>query len=115
MNEKIELVGCPLGGTNCKEHRKIINRDYYASQNYFLNKEYSRSILALKDAFQKTTDIQETSCLRCAELFRDTITQSLENIHDDLHRMSTGIFGSNRFHSSLQLAVSVLKEMKNGA
>lgn len=112
MNEKIELLSCPLDGINCKEHRMVINRDFYESQDYLLNKDYPRSILALKNAFHKTAELQKASCLNCAELFRNTITQSLENIHDDLHLMSTGMFGNNRFHSSLELAGSVLKEMK---
>jgi len=113
MNEKIELLRCPMDGINCREHRRVINRDFYESQDYLLNKDYPRSILALKNAFHKTTELQKTSCLSCAELFRNTITQSLENIHDDLHLMSTGLFGHNRFHSSLKLAGNVLKEMKS--
>ena len=112
MNERIELVSCPLEGSNCKEHRMVINREFYASQNFFHNKDYSRSILALKIAFDKTFEIQKTSCLNCAELFRKTITQSLENIHDDLYKMSKGIFATKRYNSSLELAGNVLNEMK---
>jgi hypothetical protein len=112
MNEKIVLVNCPIEDSECKENRLVINRDFYESQNYFLNKDYSRSILALKNAFIKTTELQKTSCLNCAKLFRNTITQSLEYIQDDLNYMSTGFLGKNRFNSSLKLAGTVLKEMK---
>jgi hypothetical protein len=112
MNEKFVLVSCPIEGNDCKEHRMVINRDFYASQDYFQNKDYSRSILALKNAFHKTSELQKTSCFKCAEMFRNTITQSLEYIHDDLNYMSSGLFGNNRFHSSLKLAGNVLKEIK---
>jgi len=112
MNEKIVLLSCPREGSDCKEHRMIINRDFYASQNYFMNKDYSRSILALKNAFLKTTELQDTSCMTCAQMFRNTITQSLEIIHHDLNYMTTGFFGNQRFNSSLKLADTVLKEIK---
>jgi hypothetical protein len=115
MNEKIVLVSCPREGNECKEHRFIINRDFYESQNYFLNKDYPKSILALKTAFQRTTELQETSCSNCAEMFRNTITQSMELLYNDLHYMSKGFFGKRRFHYSLQLADLTLKEMKRKA
>lgn len=113
MNEKIVLVSCPFDGNDCKEHRMVINRDFYASQNYLVNKEYSRSILALKNAFHKTNELEKSTCVNCAKMFRTSITQSLENIHDDLQYMTSGFFGNRRFHPSLILAVNVLKEMKN--
>jgi len=113
MKDKIVLLSCPVEGNECKEHRMIINRDFYDSQIFFLNKDYSRSILALKNAFQKTSELQKTSCHSCAEMFRNTITQSLENIHSDLNYMTTGMFSNHRFHSSLKLAGSVLKEIKS--
>jgi hypothetical protein len=113
MNNKIELLRCPLDGINCKEHRMVINQEFYASQDYLLNKDYPRSILALKNAFHKTSELEKASCLNCAALFRSTITKSLENIHEDLRFMSTGIFSTKRFNSSLALAGTVLNEMKN--
>ncbi|MBA4411467.1 MAG: hypothetical protein Q8S54_04090 [Bacteroidota bacterium] len=112
MNDKIELLKCPKEGIGCEDHRLVINRDYCASQNYMHDKDYSRSILALKNAFHKTTELNETSCLNCARLFRSTITESLEYIHEDLLNMSTGILGTKRFQSSFELAVNVLMEMK---
>lgn len=112
MNDKIVLVSCPREGNECKEHRFIINRDFYESQNYFLNKDYPKSILALKSAFQRTAELQKTSCFTCAEMFRSTITRSMEYLYEDLHYMSKGFLGKNRFHTSLQLADMTLKEMK---
>jgi hypothetical protein len=112
MNGKIVLVNCPIENIECKKNRLVINRDFYASQNYFLNKDYHGSILALKNAYYKTTELHSTSCFNCAELFRSTITQSLEYIQEDLFKMSTGFFKAKRFQSSFELAGTVLEEMK---
>lgn len=109
---KIELVGCPRGGTNCREHRMIINRYLHASRKFHINKDYRRSIEALKVAYNKTTDLQDPTCLNCAKLFRCMVTQSMENIHDDLHKMANGLFFRNRFRSSYEFARIVLDEFK---
>ena len=109
---KIELVACPRGGQNCSEHRLIINKYILASRKYHVSKDYNRSIEALKVAYDKTTDLQEPTCLNCALMFRCLVTQSLENIHDDLQQMANGLFFRNRFKSSYQLAKVVLEEFK---
>ena len=112
MNDKIEIVRCLREGKDCEEHRVIINREFNESHSYLLNKEYSMSILALKSAYYKTHELKESSCINCAEMFRSTITESLECIHNDLHRMTNGFLRTNRFQSSYELAGIVLKEMK---
>lgn len=109
---KIELVGCPRGGKSCLEHRSEINKRFQDSSRYHRGKDYQRSIEALQSAFTKTSELQESTCLNCAEFFRSTITQSLENIHDDLHNMSTGLFGTTRYQSSYVMARDVLTEFK---
>jgi hypothetical protein len=109
---KIELVACPRGGHNCSEHRLIINKYLLASSNYHANKDYNRSIEALKIAYSKTTDLQEPTCLNCALMFRCLVTQSLESIHDDLQKMASGFLFRKRFKSSYQLAKVVLEEFK---
>jgi hypothetical protein len=109
---KIELVRCPRGGVNCSDHRKVINKYLLASRNFHLNKDYNRSIEALKVAYAKATDLQEPTCTNCAVLFRCIVTQSLENIHDDLHKMASGLFFGNRFRSSYKFASVVLNEFK---
>lgn len=109
---KIELLGCRRGGNNCIEHRAQINKNFQDSHAYYREKDYQRSIESLKNAFQKTTELEELSCLKCAEFFRSTITESLENIHDDLHKISTGLFKKKRFQSSYVLAKDVLKDFR---
>lgn len=112
--DKIELVGnCLLGDKYlCKKQLSVINKKFLASSRYFRDKDYTRSIEELKSAFYITTEIQETSCTKCIELFRSTITESLENIHADLQKMSTGFFVRKHYQSSYELATSVLGELK---
>jgi hypothetical protein len=110
----IELESCPKGGMNCTEHITLINKKMSKSRNLILNKDFERAIEELKIAYFKTTDLAEPSCLKCAELFRSTITKSLEVIQKDLQKMTTGIFKAKRFNSSYELATNVLKEFKEG-
>jgi len=110
--DSIELVSCPLGGKICDEHRAVINKNLLASRKYLRDKDYSKSIESLKLAYNKTTDLNEKSCDKCAELFRSTVTNSMENIHDDLYRMSRSLFFRKRFQESFVLAQNVLKEFK---
>lgn len=108
----IELESCPLEGKNCKEHRAFINRNLRVSLNHLLNKEYAQSIEELKRAYYKTTELNQPTCIQCAELFRSTITRSMEHIQEDLQKMSTGFFKVKRFNPSLEQATKVLKEIK---
>jgi len=109
---KIELASCPRDKEECLNQLAIINKCFLESHRYHLNKDYRRSIEALKFAFNTTHEIQESSCLKCAELFRLTITQSLENIHEDLQKMITGWFRTKRYQSSFELATLVLGEFR---
>ena len=111
-SDKIELLGCQRGGISCLEHRNEINQRFRDSESYHRVKEYKRSIEALKCAFDKTTELQDDSCRQCADLFRSTITQSLENIHNDLQQMSSGLFRRKRHESSYNLARNVLNDFK---
>lgn len=108
----IELESCPLEGKNCKEHRAFINRNLRVSLHHLLNKEYAQSIQELKTAYYKTTELNQPTCIQCAELFRATITRSMEHIQEDLQKMATGFFKVKRFNSSLEQATNVLKEIK---
>ncbi len=112
MSDKIELISCQRGGKTCQEHRLFLNRGFNESESFLVNKEYSMSILTLKDAYYKTTELQETSCAQCANLFRCTIIKSLESIQDDLFRMTKGFFGTKRYQSSYELVCNVLEEIQ---
>jgi hypothetical protein len=111
-HDKIELVKCAMGGINCVDHRAVINKKILASRKLFLNKDYQRSIEALKEAYYKTSDLQQASCINCARLYRCMVTDALETIHDDLKKMANGWLFPKRYQSSYELASVVLEEFK---
>jgi hypothetical protein len=112
---KIELLACPHAGKDCKHHLSLINDRFSESFVSKRNKNFQGSIEALKYAFIKTNELQDSTCMKCAELFRSTITQSLENIHEELHHMSTGIFGRKRYQASYRLAGNVLEDFQSSS
>lgn len=108
--QKIEVIDCPNGGNNCKDQLAEINQNYSDSTIYKKEKEYLKAIHLLRDAWQKTHELKQSSCLKCAELFRETISGSMENIHNDLHNMTTGIFRNKRYQEVYLEASKTLKE-----
>ena len=113
QQDKIELVSCPNKDMICKEHLAVVNKCYMISEQYRKDKNFNLSIEELKSAFYKTTELNELPCSKCAALFRSTITESLEDIHTELKKMSSGIFGSKRYQPSLLMSESVLKEFES--
>jgi hypothetical protein len=111
---KIELLGCPFGGNTCQKHLAVINKNFLDSSRHQRDKNYQRAIELLKNAYYKTDELQKETCLKCADLFRSTITNSVEDIHTQLHKMSTGIFPNKRYREICIEAGNVLKEMKEG-
>jgi hypothetical protein len=109
---KIELLSCPHGGKSCDKHLSAINGNFVESRSFRKDKDYTRSIYALKGAFAETLELKDSKCTNCADLFRSTITQSLEKIHDELHVMSTGLFKTDKFRASYLLAENVLNDFK---
>lgn len=112
-NRKIELMACPNGGNSCSEHLAVINSNFGIVDESLANKDYTKSIEALNVAFQKANELQEESCMKCAELFKQSIIQSLEEIQNDLKIMSRGLFGKRRFQANYIQASELLKEFKD--
>ncbi len=110
--KKIELLNCPQGGEKCKKHLTIINENYIKSYRYHRDKNFQKSIEALKTAFYETNQLKDASCLNCVHFFKNTITHTLENIHDELHIMSSGFFKTSRFQSSFLEAGNVLNDFR---
>ena len=108
---KFELLGCPFGGNSCKSQLAVINKNYMESARYQQEKNYLKAIELLKSAYYKTHELQKSSCIKCAALFRTTITRSLEDMHKELERMSTGIFRNKRYHGVYVEAGNALKEL----
>lgn len=111
--KKFELVSCPLNGLYCKNIVAAMNKDYVESEAAHLNKEYDKSLDALKNAYNKTMELPESPCSSCASNFRSAINDSVENIHSELKSMSKGLFSTNRYQSSCEKAEQVLNEFKD--
>lgn len=109
---KIELVNCPRGGVNCKTKLSEINTFFSESFEYQQSKEYMQSIEYLKKAHEKTFELQASTCLNCAAMFRAEIVFSLEKIYDDLQRTSRGFFRKGRYKGSFLFAEETLNEWK---
>lgn len=107
-----ELVSCPMNGVRCENHRSLMNENMVAARKHRINKEYQKSIIELKSAFEQTNYLQADTCQNCAKLFRSTIIDSVELIQDDLQKMTTGFFKDRRNLPSLEIAKEVLEEFK---
>jgi hypothetical protein len=110
--DKIEILDCPHECWNCKLILVDINRLFYDSEQYQIDKEYQFSVLSLKKAFEKTYELVLPVEQQCANLFRLTIIESLENIHQELKRMTNGFFRKGRYKSSCILTEETLRELK---
>ncbi|WP_299576312.1 hypothetical protein [uncultured Sunxiuqinia sp.] len=111
-NQPIQLDSCPQNGKNCATHREKINECLVNSFHHFSHREYDFSINELKIAFDKTKELEKSTCTSCAKLFRTRITASMEQIHDELHKMTTGLFKSKRYKPSFEYATVVIQEFK---
>jgi hypothetical protein len=111
--DKFDVVKCPRKEIYCKEQLSFINKIYVDSEFFRSEKDYKNSIETLKNAFYITTELTENPCTKCAEVFRSTVIDSLENIHYELKKITSGFFGNKNYQSSLNLAEKVLSELKS--
>jgi hypothetical protein len=95
----------------CKKLLVIINNNYLESDLFLREKDYIRSIEKLKNAFYKTLELKDVPCIKCVELFRATIKDSLESIKSDLAVMTSGFFGNKHYMPSYILVDNVLQEL----
>lgn len=109
---KIDLVKCHLNNSHCTKYLSEINQDFLDSEMYRSNKEYIRAMEHLQSAFNNTFDKKEDACFKCADLFHSTIIKSLENIHEELKKLTSGFFPAKRYQPSLIMAENLLKEFK---
>jgi hypothetical protein len=110
--DKIELLACNTGAQNCKEHLLIINKCYVEAHSYHLEKDYLNTIESLKCAYYKTCDLKEENCIKCAEFFRSTITQSIENLNGELESLTSGITANKRYLSSYNKSSNFLQDIR---
>ncbi|MGQ7871140.1 hypothetical protein [Sunxiuqinia sp. sy24] len=112
QREPIQFVSCQFNGSRCVNQRETINQCLFNSHDSFTNKEYDDSIEALKIAYDQTGEISGAPCSRCAQLFRSRITDSMEQIHDELQRMTTGFFSWGSLSPSYELANTAINEFR---
>lgn len=110
--DKIELLSCPRNKMICQEQLAFINKAYVLSEQYFKDKEFVLSIDYMLDAFNKTKEITDSSCTKCAKLFRSTITESMLCMHNDLKKMSSGFMGKKSYKPSCEKAAKALQEFE---
>ena len=111
--DKIELLNCDSINKKCQMHLKLVNNSFKISDVCRRDKNFSHAVEVLKSAYITTFELTEPSCIKCGELFRSTISESLENIHSELRKLSGGIIKRKRFQSSYQFADNVLNELKD--
>ena len=112
--QKINHVSCQFNGIECKSAISSINNNYLEFNRHHVSKNYAQSIKELRSAFYKTSELKKSDCQKCAKYFRSVVTQSLEDIHDELEKMATGIFRTKRYNQSFIEAENMLLEFKNG-
>ena len=111
-SDKIEVLSCPRKEMICQEQLSVVNMCYVQSEQSMRDKDFHRSIDTLREAFYKTTELVDLPCNKCARLFRSTITESVEDLHNELKKMTSGIFGNKNYQSSLKKSVDVLNEFE---
>lgn len=109
---KIEMLRCPNNKNDCIPQLPVINQYFKESQLFLFDKDYKHSIDTLRQAYTTTLEITDSSCDKCADLFRLNIISSLENIHSELHKITSGWFKAKRYRSDLEQVTKVLKEYK---
>lgn len=110
--EPIKFVSCPFNGSKCVSRRSVINKCLSNSYEFLSDKQYDDSIDELKTAFNETIDLHGSPCSHCAQLFRSRITDSMEQIQGELHRMTTGFFRWDDYKPSYELANTVINEFR---
>lgn len=110
--DHIQLVSCPLNGVNCAEHRKEINQSLLLAQKCRMDKEYHRSIGEIKEAYYMASSLSGEGCSQCAQLFQQTILNSLKQMTQDLEKMSSSKLRGSRFQGSYLNAANTLLELE---
>lgn len=111
-SDKIEFTGCKLSGKGCLNYLPKINDHFREADLFFRDRDFNRAIDALEKAWYKAGELKEPDCQRCSLFFQATVIQSLESIHNELERMTKGIFGTNRYQSCYIKTDDLLKRIK---
>jgi hypothetical protein len=108
----IKLEYCKDKGESCNSQMKMMNSNLLLARKLIEQKEYSRALQEIKLAFTSTYQIKPEHCQKCAELFRDTILNSLKKIISDLKKLTSGFFAKKNYKFDLQEAENLLRELE---
>ena len=106
--DKFNLIKCHLEKNYCHNILKEVNRLYAESELARINNEYLRSVDFLQEAYYKTKELKESSCVKCVNLFQSNINQTIEIMKDELNEISHGFFSKKNY----QLAYSRLCDLE---
>lgn len=109
---KIEIVSCVNDEIKCKNQLSLINKSYLESDQLRRNKDYPRSIEKLKNAFLKTTELQDSKCQKCTLFFQQTISDSLEEMKVELEKLTTGLFARKYYKPSYNLVSQTIQDLE---
>lgn len=110
--ESIKLEHCADKGEKCRVQMVIMNENLLLARKMIENKEFTRSVEVIRKAFESTYMLKEKQCQGCAELFRNFIAQSLNQLVDDLEQLTTGFLASKKYVSDLENARKLLQEFR---
>ena len=88
-NDKFKLVSCPRNAVQCRDVLPQVNQLYSESELARINKEYQRSIELLQQAYYKTLELNQPTCVNCVKLFHANIKETLEILHKEIHKNSS--------------------------
>lgn len=113
QEDKFELVSCSVKGVHCRGILPEINELYARSESARIDKEYQRSAELLQKAYAKTLLLDKPVCAQCVNFFQTSITETMEQMEEEVHDMSVGFFHKKRYeHVYLRLR-NFLKKMRS--
>ena len=96
-DDKFTLLSCHLGNNYCHDVLEEVNRLYKESEIARINSEYLKSVEMLQKAFEKTKELNETSCIKCVNLFQSNIDQTLKILKEEIQQLSMGFLGKKNY------------------
>lgn len=109
----IRLEYCKDKGDACNSQMKTMNGNLLLARKLIEKKEYTRALQEIKYAYNSTYLIKPEQCQKCAQLFRDTIINSLKQLITDLKKMTSGLFARKVYKFDLQEAEKLLQDLEN--
>lgn len=110
--EIIKLEYCKEKGEACNSQMKLMNGNLLLARKLIEKKEYTRALQEIKQAHSSTYQIKPDHCQKCAQLFRDTIINSLRQLITDLKKMTKGLFANKNYKVDLEEAEKLLLELE---